>query len=815
MKKKEINKMSKKSLLTLLSITCVLAVSFIIYTICAAFVGVDKSETFNQYVVLRVGDVCVYTNASYSKPTNEENSIIKVNENGELVANYPGEVVATTTKGNDTYNYYITVVAKGEGTVEDPRVLVSEEHLKEMATEEDNSIVYALYNDIEIHGVWEPIQNFNGTLTSVSDEVYTISGVRIYVDAAKAEAMKNESRVNVGFFGKLSTGAVVKNVNFDNVTIEVATDIEANTTTNILSVGALAGYANGANIENVSISSNIAAHATPRNGAAALNDNLAGVGGFVGAVNDCTFANVQADVTFNIVKGGALNTSSSSDTAYVVYGGIFGISQMSAESEVIGATTTIRVNNADAKAYAVSGIAGVAEANTSIKDCVVKNIQLVVSDKDVSSEFARDISGVVGVSKNANISNCHVENVNVQGIVNFSGIMQSNAGSSVENCSFAGTVTGAWYAFGYIGYNGGTVTITDAFAKPYMVNATLSAYNAVAGLSYQVGYTDTTGDHAGVYTSTAKTHAVVNANLTMLRPNYATTYARYLRLFDLSSAGLSVNVVAGSTISNIDVQGTITSTCSVGGAVAVLNNGTLEHVNVNIHMITGRDTYIVGGAVARLLDKGTLNDVKVNASLNEGKTETDIVAGTYVGGLIGNIGLTSANESNKINATIKDCAVAMNMYVNTSVVLGKVETEGEEVYKQYIGGIVGAIIGLNAEVTEGAEGAANITYSENRVNLTTALVFDNVSYTGTIKTDLNKTVRKEDAETTVETNAYVCVGKMIAFTGIQSGTLNIEGASVEANILVTYSESITAITADTIAEKRNDQSVVIVEKNVA
>ena len=815
--------MSKKSLLTLLSITCVLAVSFIIYTICAAFVGVDKSETFNQYVVLRVGDVCVYTNASYSKPTNEENSIIKVNENGELVANLPGEVVATTTKGNDTYNYYITVVAKGEGTIEDPRVLVSEEHLKEMATDDDNSMVYALYNDIEIHGVWEPIQNFNGTLTSVGDEVYTISGVRIYVDAAKAETMKNESRVNVGFFGTLSTGAVVKNVNFENVTMEVATDIEANTTTNILSVGALAGYANGANIENVSISSNIAAHATPRNGAAALNDNLAGVGGFVGAVNGCTFTNVQADVTFN-VKGGALNEKEPSDTAYadtayVVYGGIFGISQISTESEVIGATTTIRVNNADEKAYAVSGIAGVAEANTSIKDCVVKNIQLVVTmtdpDKEVSSEFARDISGVVGVAKNANIGNCHVENVNVQGIVNFAGIMQSNAGSSVENCSFAGTVTGAWYAFGYIGYNGGTVTITDAFAKPYMVNATLSAYNAVAGLSYQVGYIDTTGDHAGVYTSTAKTHAVVNANLTMLRPNYATTYARYLRLFDLSSAGLSVNVVAGSTISNIDVQGTITSTCSVGGAVAVLNNGTLEHVNVNINIITGRDTYIVGGAVARLLDKGTLNDVKVNASLNEGKTETDIVAGTYVGGLIGNIGLTSANESNEINAIVKDCAVAMNMYVNTSVVLGKVETEGEEVYKQYIGGIVGAIIGLNTKVEEGAEGAANITYSETRVNLTAGLVFDNVSYTGTIKTDLNKTVRKEDAETTVETNAYVCVGKMIAFTGIQSGTLNIEGASVEANILVTYSENIQAITADTIADKRNDGSVVIVEKNVA
>ena len=278
---------------------------------------------------------------------------------------------------------------------------------------------------------------------------------------------------------------------------------------------------------------------------------------------------------------------------------------------------------------------------------------------------------------------------------------------------------------------------------------------------------------------------------------------------------MSVNVVAGSTISNIDVQGTITSTCSVGGAVAVLNNGTLEHVNVNINMITGRDTYIVGGAVARLLDNGTLNDVQVNASLNEGKTETDIVAGTYVGGLIGNIGLTSANKSNEINAIVKDCAVAMNMYVNTSVVLAKVETEGEEVYKQYIGGIVGAIVGLNANVTEGAEGAANITYSETRVNLTSALVFENVSYTGTIKTDLNKTVRKEDAETTVETNAYVCVGKMIAFTGIQSGTLNIAKVSVEANIVVTYSENIQAITADTIADKRNDESVVIVENNVA
>ena len=216
-----------------------------------------------------------------------------------------------------------------------------------------------------------------------------------------------------------------------------------------------------------------------------------------------------------------------------------------------------------------------------------------------------------------------------------------------------------------------------------------------------------------------------------------------------------------------------------------------------------------------MLDKGTLNDVKVNASLNEGKTETDIVAGTYVGGLIGNIGLTSANKSNEVNAIVKDCAVAMNMYVNTSVVLGEVETEDEAVYKQYIGGIVGAIIGLNANVTEGAEGSADITYSETRVNLTAGLVFDNVSYTGTIKTDLNKTVRKEDAETTVETNAYVYVGKMIALTGIQSGTLNIEGASVEANILVTYDENIQAFTADTIADKRNDQSVVIVEKNVA
>lgn len=797
--------MSKKSLLTLLSITCVLVVSFIIYTICAAFIGVSRNETYTQALVLRVDDVFAYTNASYSKPTNEEDSIIKVNEEGKYVAANQGEIVATVVDGNKTYIYNITVVNKGEGTIEDPRLIVSEQHLKELAVE-DNVLNYALYNDIQVSGVWETIPNFKGTLTSFGDKTYTISGVRIFVDATKAEAMKSESRVNVGFFGQLAVGAVVKNVNFENVSVEVSTDITADTTNTILSVGALAGYANGATIENVSISSNIAAHATPRNGAAELNDNLAGVGGFVGAVNDCAFNNVAANVTFSIVKAGVI---SDSVISYVTYGGIFGISQSTSATEVANAVVDMRITNADTRAYRVGGIAGVAEIGTTIKDSVVRSLNCVVSDKTTSTEFAREIAGIVNIARNANINNCHVENANVQGIVYFAGVVNSNAGSTVMDSSFAGTVTGAWYAFGYIGYNGGNVIITDKFAKEYMVNATITAYKAVAGLSYQVGYIDKVDDvvteHAGSYTSTATNHALVNVNLQMLRPNYKSTFVRYDWLVNNASAGLAVNVVAGSSISNIDVEGSITSNCSVGGVVANLNNGSLKHINVNLKMATGMDAYYVGGIAARVLNKGVLEDIKVNSSLNEGKVETDKVAGTYVGGLVGNIGFTS-DANKEVDVVIKDCAVNMNMYVNSSV--DRESVEGKTMQKQFMGGLVGALAGLKINV-EDNEGAANITYTTSYVKLTKGLVFENVSYVGTMKTDINNIVIKEGDDQTSEIGASVVIGKMIGFSAVENGTIDFTNATAEANIEITYKDNIETTTSEKIALVNHKEGVVV------
>ena len=135
---------------------------------------------------------------------------------------------------------------------------------------------YLLGKDITLSGSFTPI----GTITGLFDGGgHTISDLMI-----------SSGSVNVGFFGQIASGSVVKNLNFQDPSVSFTGTVAAN-------IGVLAGDSSG-RIENVNVTGN-----TARVSGNTMNPNSQSVGGLVGQQTNGTIISSMA--SGNVSNGGS------------------------------------------------------------------------------------------------------------------------------------------------------------------------------------------------------------------------------------------------------------------------------------------------------------------------------------------------------------------------------------------------------------------------------------------------------------------------------------------------------------------------------
>jgi len=115
--------------------------------------------------------------------------------------------------------------------------------LKQIANNPDGS--YKLMNDIDMQGAnWIPIAKFSGTFDGNNK---TISNVNIPYSTSGLFT-SNPKKINQGFFGDTSKDAVIRNVDFENITVTASEESEY--------IGIVAGSNRGV-IENINITGTI------------------------------------------------------------------------------------------------------------------------------------------------------------------------------------------------------------------------------------------------------------------------------------------------------------------------------------------------------------------------------------------------------------------------------------------------------------------------------------------------------------------------------------------------------------------------------
>ena len=177
-----------------------------------------------------------------------------------------------------------------DGTLSNPYLIRSEQDLKVIeAMGMDKH--YALANDIELTGTrWNPIggakdvKAFTGTLDGRGFAIKNLSEQVDYTTLSKAEGKKIEAgnRLYFGLFGKIGTGAVVKNLTLKDVNISIAGPAVNNKNTRVM-IGVLAAVCNGT-VQNVSIVNGWCRYGKCTNG-------VSYVGGIAGLADGATFEN--------------------------------------------------------------------------------------------------------------------------------------------------------------------------------------------------------------------------------------------------------------------------------------------------------------------------------------------------------------------------------------------------------------------------------------------------------------------------------------------------------------------------------------------
>ena len=501
---------------------------------------------------------------------------------------------------------------------------------------------YVLKNDIDASGLVYPagkstyntIGSGNTAFTGTFDgDGHTIVGLQ----------------ANGGLFGKLGSGAVVKDI---NIVSSVFTGKAASD-----SVGAVAAENNGGSISGIS----------------GYGNTVKGSGGYIGGLVGKNYGGISNSDDQSTVIAGA-------DT---VAGGIAGINGTDADNWLVGALENVQSNSAvttgnlGAGQYA-SNLGGIVGKNDELfwMSWTTYNINNVsahgVTGKDGNTKTS---GGIVGTNEGS-ISNAYNESI-IHGSKNIGGIAGSNAMAKPNDSS-------------------GQIATLENIANAVEIIGDAGSQNVGGLVGKQDHATTNQGRNTGAITGCTNVGGMVGYN----------TAASYLNNLENSPqatitgitnvggiAGVNEGVISADDQLNLLNSGKIYGWENVGG-IAGKNSGSIDNVNSNINL------YVI--------DKATRNALKGNAAItpnaqffggvtgeNVGiitnatnRARVDAAQASYVGGIVGR----NTKDGDKVGQLLG---------------MGN-SNEGFVIGKNYVGGVIGK---NEVDITGTAEQSVGIVNS--------------------------------------------------------------------------------------------------------
>lgn len=529
-------------------------------------------------------------------------------------------------------------------------------------------------------------------------------------------------QANGGIFGKLGSGAVVKDI---NIVSSVFTGKETDA-----SVGAVAAENNGGKISGIS----------------GYGNTVKG-GGYIGGLVGKNYGGISNSDDQSTVIAGA-NT---------VAGGIAGINGTDADNWLVGTLENVQSNSAvttgnlDAGQYA-SNLGGIVGKNEELfwMSWTTYNINNVsahgVTGKDGNTKTS---GGIVGTNEGS-ISNAYNESI-IHGSKNIGGIAGSNAMAKPNDSS-------------------GQIATLENIANAVEIIGDAGSQNVGGLVGMQDHATTNQGRNTGAITGCTNVGGMVGYNtagsyLNNLENSPQATITGIKNVGGI--AGVNEGVISADDQLNLLNSGKIYGWENVGG-IAGKNSGTIDNVNSNINLyvideetrtalkgnaeiaanaqffggVTGENIGIITNATNRarvdaaqasyvggIVGRNTSEDGKVGQLLGMGNSNKGFVIGkNYVGGVIGKneVAITGTAEQ---SVGIVNSGTVIALAGGAGGIIGEnsadityvnMKNEGEVHGNASDGGTeengTGGIIGVNGYKADGT--GANISNSSlmNRVN---------------------------------------------------------------------------------------------------
>ena len=477
-------------------------------------------------------------------------------------------------------------------------------------------------------------------------------------------------QANGGLFGKLGSGAVVKNM---NIASSVFTGKETDA-----SVGAVAAENNGGKISGIS----------------GYGNTVKG-GGYIGGLVGKNYGGISNSDDQSTVIAGA-NT---------VAGGIAGINGTDADNWLVGTLENVQSNSAvttgnlDAGQYA-SNLGGIVGKNEELfwMSWTTYNINNVsahgVTGKDGNTKTS---GGIVGTNEGS-ISNAYSESI-IHGSKNIGGIAGSNAMAKPNDSS-------------------GQIATLENIANAVEIIGDAGSQNVGGLVGMQDHATTNQGRNTGAITGCTNVGGMVGYNtagsyLNNLENSPQATITGIKNVGGI--AGFNEGVISADDQLNLLNSGKIYGWENVGG-IAGKNSGSIDNVNSNINL------YVLDEATRKALMGSTV--IAANAQFFGGVTgenvgiitnatnraRVDAAQASYVGGIVGK----NTSDGEKVGQLLgmgnsNKGFVIGNNYVGGVIGKNEVDITGTE--KQSVGIVnSGTVIAL-------AGGAGGII-GENSANIT-------------------------------------------------------------------------------------------------
>ena len=612
------------------------------------------------------------------------------------------ESAGTTYKGDNIRNVIYAWISNAEELNSLQRVA---ENLK---GRDALSYNYILKNDIDASGLVDA--KGNSTYNTIGGGTKAFTGT-FDGDGHTIVGLQAKG----GIFGKLGSGAVVKNI---NIASSVFTGINTSD-----GVGAVAAENNGGSISGISGYGNTIKGSggsigglVGKNYGGISNSNdqstvIAGAGTVAGGIAGVNGTNAGIGGTIdNVQSNSAVTTGGLAKNQYAYnLGGIVGKNELSLNK--------YNINNVSA--HGVTGKTG----NTKTSGGIVGTNEGIISNAYNESIIhgSENIGGVAGKNvtqaSNSNMAELNdvanaVEIIGDAGSQNVGGLVGMQEHATTNQGRNTGTITGCTNVGGMVGYNK---------ADSYLKNLENSPQATITGITYVGGIA---GVNEGEISADNQLN-LVNSGKIYGWENVGGIAGKNSGKIDNVNSNINLYVIDEATRTALKGNAVITPNAQFFGGVTGENVGIITNATNRARVDAAQASY-VGGIVGR----NTSEDGKVGQLLGMGNSNEGFVIGNnYVGGVIGKneVAITGTAEQ---SVGIVNSGTVIALAGGAGGIIGEnsadithviMKNEGEVHGNASIEGSTeengtGGIIGVNGYKADGT--GANISNSSlmNRVN---------------------------------------------------------------------------------------------------